>query len=287
MLAVKRECATTVQAVLDFGVDPAVILRKDADGSTPLHIAVQNTNAAIVELLLQHGPTEQLYIENSVGQTPLDIASLKNLSRVTAPVQAGGFLKPQTNIDYQLRILENAAPFDVEKQKVEIPKLRVTLDALLVDGRLVRDTKLANELLAFAGYMEDKLTIEMERKSVAGKDTAEGGDGNDVNPPQGTRPNDVASTYALLRDAVAARPGYRRLVHLADVQHSVKRCLTQEAEKALFTSSRQSNEELKEIDPEGQRIADLKSRSMFGSASRKPRVVPYKNLTDIFGEDRF
>jgi hypothetical protein len=54
--------------------------------------------------------------------------------------------------------------------------------------------------------------------------------------PQGA----TASTYALLRDAVAARPGHRQLVHLADVQHSVKRCLAQEAEKALFASSRRT-----------------------------------------------
>jgi ankyrin repeat protein len=49
MLAVKHECATIAQDILDFG---AVILRKDADGSTPLHIAVQYTNTAIVGLLL-------------------------------------------------------------------------------------------------------------------------------------------------------------------------------------------------------------------------------------------
>jgi hypothetical protein len=287
MLAVKRECATTVRAILDFGVDPAVILRKDANGSTPLHIAVQNTNTAVVELLLQHGPTEQLYIENSVGQTPLDIASLKNLPRVTAPVEPGWPLRPQVNIDYELRTLKNAAPFDVEKQKVEIPKLRVTLNYLLADGRLVRDTKLATELLAFADHLEGKLAIEMERKSAAGEDT-KGGDGNDVNPvaPQGT----TASTYVLLRDAVAARPGHRQLVHLTDVQHSVKRCLAQEAEKALFASSRRiqkSDEESKEVDPEEQRIAELKSRNMFGSSSTNPRVVPYKNVACLFGEDRF
>ena len=87
MLAVKRECATTARAILDFGVDPAVNLRKDADGSAPLHIAVQNTNMAIVERLLQYGPTEQLY---SVGQTPLVIVSLENLPRVTpASVEVG------------------------------------------------------------------------------------------------------------------------------------------------------------------------------------------------------
>ena len=284
MLAIKRECATTVRAILDFGVDPAVILRKDADGSTPLHIAVQNTNTAIVELLLQYGPSEQLYIENSVGQTPLDIANLKNLSRVTAPVGAGEPRQPDANIDYQLRLLKNAAPFDVEKQKVEIPKLRTTLDALLADGRLVRDTKLATELLAFAGQLEDKLAIEMARKSAAGKNT-EGGDGNhDVKPAaaQGT----TASTYTLLRDAVAARPGHRQLVHLTDVQHSVKWCLTQEAEKASSQRIPKNDEESKDVDPEEQRIAELKAQSMFGSASSNPRVN-YNNVADLFDEDRF
>jgi hypothetical protein len=59
--------------------------------------------------------------------------------------------------------------FNVERQKVEIPpKLRATLDALLADGRLVRDSKLATELLAFAGHLEGKLAIDMARESAAG-----------------------------------------------------------------------------------------------------------------------
>jgi ankyrin repeat protein len=65
MLAVKHEHASTARVILDFGIDPATVLRKDADGSIPLHIAAQNMNTAIVELLLQYGPTEKLYIENS------------------------------------------------------------------------------------------------------------------------------------------------------------------------------------------------------------------------------
>jgi hypothetical protein len=77
------------------------------------------------------------------------------------------------NIDYQLRLLKNATPFDVEKQKVEIPKLRATLDTLLAEGRLVCDTKLATGFLAFAGHLEGKLVIEMARKSAADKDTEE------------------------------------------------------------------------------------------------------------------
>ena len=282
MLAVKRECVTTARAILDFGIDPAIILRKDADGSTPLHIAVQKTNTVMVGLLLQYGPTEQLYTENSVGQTPLDIASLKNLSRVTAPVEASRPPQPQANINYQLRLLKNVAPFDVEKQRIEVPKLRGALDALLADGRLVRDTKLATELLAFAGHMESKLAIEMARKSATGKDTQRG----EV-APQGT----VASTYALLRDAVAARPGHRQLVHLADVQHSVKLCLENEAEKARSVALNwripKRDEESKEVDPEEQRIAELKSRSMIKLAFMNPYGVPHMNQDFLFGEDRF
>jgi len=64
----------------------------------------------------------------------------------------------------------------VEKQKVETPKLRATLDApgLLADGRFLRDTKLATEFLAFAGHLEGKLAIDMARKSAADKDTERG-----------------------------------------------------------------------------------------------------------------
>ena len=41
----------TTRTILDFRVDPT-FLRKDADGSIPLHIAIQNTNTALVEVLI-------------------------------------------------------------------------------------------------------------------------------------------------------------------------------------------------------------------------------------------
>ncbi|KAH9977411.1 hypothetical protein BJV74DRAFT_902126 [Russula compacta] len=99
--------------------------RGDADGFIPQQITAQNVNTTLTEILLQYGPTEQLYTENSVGETP-------------------------------------TAPFDVEKQKIEIPKLRATLDALVTDGRLVRGTKLANELFMFAGQTARKNPEEKE-----------------------------------------------------------------------------------------------------------------------------
>lgn len=279
MLAVKFGYITTVRAILDFGVTPAVILRKDADGSTPLHIAVQNTNTAIVEVLLQYCPMELLYVENSVGQIPLDIASLKNLPRVTGLTEGSRIPEPQVNVQFQLRLMQNLPLFDVGKQKEQIPKLRATLDTLLADGHLVHGTKLADELFAFAAHMEEKLAIEIERKAAAEREAEEE---DKVNPlvPEGT----TASTYALLRDAAAARPGQRQLVHLVDVQQSVKRCLAQEAGKSIRFIPRgwMSEEELKEADPEEQRIRRLKARSLFAS------IVSYtKGKADLFGEDRF
>lgn len=284
MLAVKHGYATTVRAILDFGVAPAVILRKDADGSIPLHIAVQKSNTAIVEVLLHGGPTEQLYIENSVGQTPLDIAGLKSLPRVTESVVANLPREPQVNMDFHLRLLKNASPFEVEKQKVEIPKLRATLDALLADGCLVRGTKLADELFAFATHMEGKLAVEIARKSaesVEGKDAVGGYRANLVTP------GDLARTYALLRDAAAARPGRRQLVHLAEVQQSVKRSLAKQAGVCWSRRIQWIDDEPKEADPEAQRIAKLKARSLFGTAYASPRILIYKNQVYLFGEDRF
>ena len=277
MLAVKLGYAATVRAILNFGVTPATILRKDADGSTPLHIAAQNTNTAIVDVLLEHAPTELLYVENSVGQTPLDIASLKNLPLVTDSTEACRIPEVQANVEYQLRLQKNAAPFNVEKQKVQIPRLRATLDALLADGRLVHGTKLADELFAFATCMEEKLATEKE-KSAPEKDVEIGDRAKSMVPTQGTR----ASTYALLQDAAAARPGQRQLVYLADVQQSVERCFSQEVGKGDILQIPVADEEPKEADPEDRRITQLKARSLFG-------FIPFnlRNKLDFFGEDRF
>jgi ankyrin repeat protein len=52
MVAVKRGLTKTTRATLEFGVNPAIFLSKDADGSIPLHIAVQNASTALDELLI-------------------------------------------------------------------------------------------------------------------------------------------------------------------------------------------------------------------------------------------
>ena len=272
MVAVKGRHTMTTRAILDFGVNPTIFLCKDADGSTPLDIAVQKTNTVLAELLLQYGPTEQFYTENSFGQTPLELAGLKFLPRVIGSIAAPRPDAPDVSVSRHLHgVMDNrTAPFDVERQKVEIPKLRATLDALVADGRLVNGTKLASELFAFAGRMEEKLAIEVARKDAAKKDSGVNEDDLDV--------DDLAShgttegMYTLLRDATAVRPGHRQLVHLADVQRFVQRSLAaQQAWTVPQSWGRRTwkNEE-EEPDPEVQRIARLQRRSLFRSVPTYP-----------------
>jgi len=286
MLAAKRGYIVTLRTILEFGVNPAICLPKDADGSTSLHIAVQNSNSALADVLLQHGPAEHVFTENSVGQTPLDIAGLKGLPRVMGSMDAPRPTEPQVNVSYQLRNIRNTASFDLEKQKIEIPKLRATLDALLADGRLVHGSKLATELLSFAARLEGKLITEVARKNAAENGTEE----DEVDPiAQMCNP---AHTFALLRDSAATHPGCRRLVHLTDVQRSVQRSLEQQAEKSFVSWNQQRqgrDEKPKEADTEEQRITELKARSLFKSATGNYRFFGYnpKNEVNLFGNDQF
>jgi hypothetical protein len=173
--------------------------------------------------------------------------------------------------------LERTAPFDVEKQKVEIPKLRATLDMLFADGRLVHGSKLAKELLTFAAHMEGKLAIEVARENPAKQDTEEAEVDHVASQGASMR------TYAVLREAAAAHPGSRRLVHLADVQRSVQRNLARQALVRWGRRNQESSEGLKDVDPEERYIAQLKARSLLAS---KPTGQRYPNSPiDLFGED--
>jgi hypothetical protein len=278
MLAVKRGNLTTARTILEFGIDPTVFLLRDADGSTPLHAAVQKEDFVLAELLLKYGPTELLYIENSVGQTPLDIASLKGIPRLTGP----GIPSPSDLPVYpeqHLRTPKVAPPFHVEKQKIEISKMRAMIDTLLAEGRLAHGTKLTTELLAFADRMEGRIAEEVARESAAENEVEE------VELDRPTLPGSNARTYFALCDAAASRPGRRQLVHLADVQRSVRRNLEQKLDgmPLLNQLSRAIEDEDKEADPEEKRIAELKARSLFalGNPIFDPKQV------DLYGEDKF
>lgn len=271
MLAVKRQYAETARTILEFGIDPAILLLRDVDGSTPLHVAVRKTDTVIAELLLKYGPTEHLFTENCVGQTPLDIASLTSLNCLPRGMSQGQSAFLMTNI--QAHLSSNPHRFKLKIQKREILKLRATLDTLLSDGSIAPGSKLATELLAFADRMERRLAEETERKEAEEKeDKKKKGKGEGDGEIKHTGPRGTtAAMYITLRDAAAARPGLRRLVHLADTQRSVQRNLEQQSVGAFaqrFQLPQATDMEQKESDiEEKQVVGGLGVRSMFANSS--------------------
>ena len=122
----------TARAILKFEVVPAVLLlSRDADTCedryTLLYVAVQKEDSVIAKILLKYSPAELLYTENSVGQTPLDIASFNGLPRLTVRGITG---PTDLSLNTEQYAPQKIMLFNEEKQKVEIPKLRATLDEL-------------------------------------------------------------------------------------------------------------------------------------------------------------
>ncbi|KAI0059307.1 ankyrin [Artomyces pyxidatus] len=287
MLAVKRGSTASVRSMLEFGIDRSVFLLKDVSGSNVLHVAVQQASTDIASMLCVHGPEELLHGENGVGQTPLDIASQKDLTERTRTGQGPWVRKPN---DLQSTVGEHTGfqetPFELEKQKVQIPKLRATLDTLLADGRLERGTSLATELLAFADSMEAKLA-----EAIAAKKEADDAAGEDIDPLMPT--GSVTRTADVIREAVALKAGRRQLVHILDVQQSVKRNL--EHLPPIPGHSRYQGQTtflqgiLSEADPDAQKDLLSKMNSIFHHATRLftgTIVYAHQTQVDVFGADK-
>ena len=272
MLAVKRQHAETVRTILEFGIDPNILLLRDVDGSTPLHVAVRKTDVVIAELLLKYGPTEHLYIENCVGQTPLDIASLTSLNCLPRRTSQGQLPCLMSSMMY----MRFPPPrVQLETQKREIPKLRATLDTLLSDGSIAPGSKLATELLAFADRMERRLAEETELKKEDEKEKVKYKGEIKHTGPRGT----TAAMYIALRDAAAARPGMRRLVHLADTQRSVQRNLEQQSVGAF--AQRFQLPQATDMEQEG---SDIEEKRLVGSLKARSLFAKYLTLQE---EDRY
>ena len=172
----------------------------------------------------------------------------------------------------------------MEKQKIEIPKLRATLDTLLADGAH-RARHQAND---GAPRLRGSHGAEARRRDC----TEERGRGTSTGRRTGSFPRatkQTARTYFVLRDArdaAASRPGTRQLVHPADVLHSVQRNLAQQPEGTLAQGSlrsRAAKEEDQEADSEDRHIAELKSRSLFALGSQL--VFDFTHV-DLFGEEK-
>ena len=114
--------------------------------------------------------------KNSVSQTPLDIASFNGLPRLTVRGITG---PTDLSVNTEQYVPQKIMLFNEEKQKVEIPKLRATLDTLLAEGCIAHSTKLTTEFLAFADRMEEWHAEEIARKDAAEELEQEG----ELDPP--------------------------------------------------------------------------------------------------------
>ena len=213
MVATKKGWSVSLRAMLEFGMQPSILLVKDEKGSTPLHVAANQYDASLTNVILQYIPAEGLYVENGVGQTPLDIVSQRYLAMRTGNGNSN-IMPRMDDLSRNITGLGRPTP-PLAQQETQVQKLRTTLNDLLEDGKLVRNTKLANELLAFADRMESKLVAA--RSASKPKTVA---DGPELDPSVPLA--DLDATYAAVLDAVATVPGQRQLVHLLDVQKSVK-----------------------------------------------------------------
>jgi hypothetical protein len=202
------------------------VLLKNADGYTALHLAVQVGFAELTRLVLEVGGTQALYMENGVGETPLEIATQQELLwRTVAKLNQGGMIYLNNAPDLKFNSASvPPAPFD-ETRKAQVTRLRGTLDELVADGRLRSDTKLYNELFAFADRMDTKVVPPATKR-----------DQEEDKDPKDTV--DKVLTLQLIREAVASQPGARSLLHLLDVHKSVQKDLDRPAARVEYRRRR-------------------------------------------------
>lgn len=193
----------------------ANLLVRDVDGSPPLHSAVRQGFAEIVQLLIEAGPAEALLAENGVGETPLETASLQEIVERTRQ-QFNPSVSTPLDLD-SLEIRANPERFNIQQQESEITKLRNVIDELLHDGRMRKNTKLPNELMSFANKMDVKLATA---KKTTIPEEKEWDDGNAE-----TDNVDRLNTLVRVRKGLLPLGGPRGLVHLIDVQRSIQETL--------------------------------------------------------------
>jgi hypothetical protein len=188
----------------------------DVDGQTTLNAAVKSFYPQVTSILLAAADPKGLQMEDGVGNTPLDILTLRELSS-----RIEGF--PETDTMSELEI-DGVEPFYrypedyIQKLKKELPKLYVILDVLLADGRLKSQTKLAKELIKFASMMKERLSAaeaaNTARLTRAPKEEEEAS----ADPKDSY---DLEKTSSIVVGALKGLTVNRQLIHLIDVQKSV------------------------------------------------------------------
>ncbi|KAF8826350.1 hypothetical protein HHX47_DHR5000307 [Lentinula edodes] len=209
-LAVSRGDYRTSSIIIDY--TRAGLAIRNVYGSIPLHIAISKSQAKTVKKLIDSSPDECLFMENGVGNTPLEMTTLldllgrlQNVSRDREPELAA----QHVNLD--------PSRITLDKLQQDVPNLRQTINTLLKNGPLEIDDKLTKELFAFSRFMETKLTAATAEAEA----TKEGNEDEPDVKDKWKDPEDRGTTLKIIKEAILARPYQRQLIHLVDVQKSV------------------------------------------------------------------
>jgi hypothetical protein len=238
----------------------ATLLLRDISGCTPLHCAVHAGFAKITEVLSTGVPTLAIHMEDGVGDTLLEIASVKLTLERTTELKNQRLVNPPTLNDSLVNTKSFSPRAKATDLEGELLKLRATIKQLTQEGLLVKGTNIADELMKFADMMDTKLE---EAKAADATKAASGGANHGtaqpvsgalyggiqpmfalpmlLSPPptpgpksndDSKNPRDFAArgrTLDVVSKAVSAAPGQRQLVRLLDVQKSIQSDLTRHA----------------------------------------------------------
>ncbi|KAI0824362.1 ankyrin [Trametes gibbosa] len=214
-IAVKRASVPAVRLILQ--IEAPMFTLRDKFGSTAFHVAVKDGHPEIARHVGDAAPVAVLYLEDGVGNTPLEIATQMWLQRAT-----------WTDVDTSIPAVEECAQALYEYEwagmrvrsasMAEAKLLKDTVDGLLANGQLRSGHRLTSALVAFSEGLMDKAEKEESDRSVVVEEEP-----TDHAPL--LEPRNIMKTLEYVVGAVSARTARRGLVHLDDVHRSVKASL--------------------------------------------------------------
>jgi hypothetical protein len=222
MLAVKASRPYVVDFMLsiDSPATAASLSLRDVQGSLPLHIAVKRGLVRITTSLLKFPEPRPLCAEDGVGITPLEIASLQHLLRLTlSRGEVGSVVTWHAPPKITSLTGDTITKYS---EKVERPELKAaeTLSALVqsldAEGRFTNKKELKDVLTE---YTERTMKIARQPKGE-----------EEITPEPQTslgiriEPADMDGTFELIKSAVG-HSTRRELVHLLDAQGVVGNAL--------------------------------------------------------------
>ena len=181
---------------------------RDFKGSLPLHVAVRSGDPDLTRILIACASPDTLHSESGVGETALETARIKWLLDATS---RSLYLRvsPATIPTRSQHI--QPGPSGALKLASELKELNEVRKSLSDQGKLISNKKLKDAITALSDLLEEKLADAQSHPEFYNSDDSS--------------KNKWFETFSILSSTVFATPVQRQLVHVSDVQRSVKRSL--------------------------------------------------------------